>query len=127
MAIFHVCPCCDRGQVYCSDEHRDLGRLASRRRSNAAHQASELGREDHAQRNRAYRARQREIAARVTGHPADNLLSDAIVAPAESALVVTSTPSASLSSGDEIDEHAGEIVRGAADAGGTIAGGAPPR
>lgn len=112
-AIFVVCPCCDRGQVYCSVEHRGLGRRACRRRSNAVHQASEWGRQDHAQRNREYRARRRHLAARVTGHPADNLPSAAIVAPAESAPVVMSTSSAPLSSGAEIDEHAGEVVRGA--------------
>ena len=111
-AIFVICGCCDRGQVYCTPEHRELGRLTTKRRSNARYQASNEGRDDHRDRNREYRARIRSGAGRVTGHPADNLRSDAIVAPAESAPVVTSTPSAMPSIGDNANEYVGETVGG---------------
>jgi hypothetical protein len=109
--VFFVCECCDQGQVYCGPEHRDAGRRASRRRSNAVHQASEEGREDHRDHNEAYRKRRREAReaalaiapeeqpaadpapslSSVTGHPAEKLPSAATLAPAESAPAVTRT------------------------------------
>ena len=117
-----VCACCDRGQVYCCQGHRELGRSASRRRSNARHQASEEGLLDHAQRNREYRRRKRGVTGRVMGQSADNLHSIVIVAPAENAPVVASTMSAPLRPGDD-DEHACKAVgRTDADAGPDHAG-----
>jgi hypothetical protein len=65
MAIFVICSRCDRGQVYCREEHRDAARLVYRRRSNVRHQASDDGLADHAQRNRELRERQRAKAAGV--------------------------------------------------------------
>src|SRR5262249_38407030 len=56
----YVCGCCDRGQVYCGPEHRDAGRRASCRRSNALHQGSPEGREDHQAHSREYRRRLKE-------------------------------------------------------------------
>jgi hypothetical protein len=50
--IFYICRCCDRGQVYCGPEHPDAGQRGCRRRSNALHQASPEGRDDHRDRNR---------------------------------------------------------------------------
>jgi len=114
MALFVVCPRCDRGQVYCGEEHRAAGRLASRRRSNARHQASVEGSADHCDRNRAFRSRQRAISSHVTGHTANNLPSATTFSAAESTPAVMSTSSAPRPAGDQIDaEYDGEIVGGA--------------
>ena len=88
--IFYVCRCCDHGRVYYRPEHADAARVASCRRSKAIHQASDEGRDDHRDHNRAYRKRRKEAllaAARgrlegqdtasrvqcVTEHPAEKL------------------------------------------------------
>ena len=54
-----LCACseCDRGQMYCGTPCRKISRAEIARRARAVHQASPLGRQDHRDRNRDYRAR----------------------------------------------------------------------
>ncbi len=68
-AIFHLCSKCDRGQRYCGEACSYAARRVYQRRSNAAHQRSAEGRDDHRDRQRAYRARQQ----RVTEQGGENL------------------------------------------------------
>ena len=55
--MFFVCSHCDRGQVYCGSDCRDLARRLQLRAANLRHQRSEEGRLDHCDRQRAYRLR----------------------------------------------------------------------
>jgi hypothetical protein len=55
--MFLICSHCDRGQVYCSPDCRDLARRLQLRAANLRHQRSEEGRLDHCDRQRAYRLR----------------------------------------------------------------------
>jgi len=64
--IFYLCRCCDRGQRYCQDLCRKEARRRSSRAAGGRHQASDEGRLDHRDRQRAYRARRRAIAPAVT-------------------------------------------------------------
>ena len=62
-AVFYLCPHCDRGQQYCGARCREKSRRLQRREANRRHQQTPWGREDHRDRQREYRERQR---ARVT-------------------------------------------------------------
>ena len=55
-----------RGQGYCTADCRKLEQSALRRRTNAKHQRSEEGRQDHAEQQRALRTRKRAKAQAVT-------------------------------------------------------------
>jgi hypothetical protein len=57
LRCFGFCPCCDRGQGYCSAECRGHARRRQRRAANRRHQQSVEGRLDHRDRQRAYRCR----------------------------------------------------------------------
>ncbi len=61
--MFYLCRHCDRGQQYCSPRCREKSRRLQRREANRRHQQTSWGREDHRDRQREYRERQR---ARVT-------------------------------------------------------------
>ena len=61
--MFYLCPHCDRGQQYCSSRCRETSRRQQRREANRRYQQTSWGREDHRDRQREYRERQR---ARVT-------------------------------------------------------------
>ena len=61
--MFYLCRRCDRGQQYCSPRCREKSRRLQRREANRRHQRTPWGREDHRDRQREYRERQR---ARVT-------------------------------------------------------------
>jgi len=61
--VFYLCRRCDRGQQYCSPRCREKSRRLQRREANRRHQQTPWGREDHRDRQREYRERQR---ARVT-------------------------------------------------------------
>ena len=61
--IFYLCRRCDRGQRYCSPHCRQKALRLQRRQANRRHQQTPEGREDHRDRQRDYRQRQR---ARVT-------------------------------------------------------------
>ena len=102
--VFVVCGGCDHGHVYCCKDHVRAARLVWRRRSNAKHQATEEGRLDHRDRNRAYRCRRRAERARVTGPPAEKLTFADNVVAAESAPAVTEA-TVSISAGEPTDEH----------------------
>jgi hypothetical protein len=57
--IFYLCRGCDRGQRYCSPHCRQKALRLQRRQANRRHQQSPEGREDHRDRQRDYRQRQR--------------------------------------------------------------------
>ena len=56
--IFNVCRPHDRGQMYCSQPCRKKARQRVCRAARARHQATDEGRRDHRDRQRAYRRRQ---------------------------------------------------------------------
>ena len=62
-AVFYLCRYCDRGQRYCSSHCREKSLRRQRRQANRRHQQTPWGRDDHRDRQRDYRQRQR---ARVT-------------------------------------------------------------
>ena len=64
--VFAICGSCDNGQIYCRPACSGERRTASKRRARARHQASPLGRKDHRDHQRAYRARQKQLRASVT-------------------------------------------------------------
>ena len=64
--VFAICGSCDNGQMYCRPTRSGEVRRASKRRARARHQASPLGRKDHRDRQRAYRARHRHLQASAT-------------------------------------------------------------
>jgi hypothetical protein len=56
-ALFYLCRRDDRGQRYCPGRCQALARQRSRKEARARHQRSELGRLDHCDAQRRYRAR----------------------------------------------------------------------
>ena len=60
-SIFFICRRCDRGQIYCGIGCRVRGRRQAQARANARHQASDEGRADHRDRQRAYMSRRRAM------------------------------------------------------------------
>lgn len=56
-----ICRRCDRGQVYCEGDCRDIVRRANQRQAAARYQASAQGRRAHAERSRRYRARKKNV------------------------------------------------------------------
>ena len=63
--MFYVCRHCDRGQIYCGFASRCEARRRSLKAARARHQGSELGRLDHRDHQRAYRARPKLVSPRV--------------------------------------------------------------
>jgi hypothetical protein len=61
-ALFCICSNCDRGQLYCSNECRHRSRLEQLRAARRRHQQSAEGRDDHRDRQRAYRRRKTAIS-----------------------------------------------------------------
>jgi hypothetical protein len=57
--IFYLCRRCDRGQRYCSPHCRQKALRLQRRQANRRHQQTPEGRDDHRDRQREYRQRQR--------------------------------------------------------------------
>ncbi len=66
--VVYICSWCDRGQRYCSDECRRRARRQNQREANQRYQRTRRGRLLHAQRQAAYRARQRAPDEKVTHH-----------------------------------------------------------
>jgi hypothetical protein len=60
LRVFYVCPCCDRGQVYCSIECKKVGRDAQVRDAKRKYLADEDVRQGERERQRDYRARVRD-------------------------------------------------------------------
>ncbi len=58
---FYLCHSCERGQKYCPDPCAGLVREASKKEARRAHQRSPEGAEDHRERNRDYRGRQKAL------------------------------------------------------------------
>lgn len=75
--IFYLCRRCDRGQRYCSSHCRQKALRLQRRQANRRHQQTPEGREDHRDRQRDYRQRQR---SRVTDKSSQPLLASASLA-----------------------------------------------
>src|SRR5690606_27279874 len=90
-ALFHLCAGCDRGQWYCSSACSAARRVASLRAARKRHQSSPEGRDDHRDRQRAYRARRR-LQLGVTEHGAENLPSSSTVLVTADAPDITSEP-----------------------------------
>lgn len=63
-----ICDCCDDGQAYCGKICSQLGRLRSLKRAGTTYQNTKRGKFKHADRQRRYRARQKELK-KVTHHP----------------------------------------------------------
>ncbi len=82
--IFYLCRRCDRGHVYCDETCRMEGNLRARRAAQARHQASELGRQDHRDHQRAYRVRIKLGAGRVTDKGSPRSLASSTVPPTAS-------------------------------------------
>jgi len=76
---FCLCSDCDRGQRYCSQECSAQARRVSLRAAGAKYQSSTNGRLNHAERQRRYRARQRETVTHQGYSPA--VPASAIVGP----------------------------------------------
>jgi len=58
-AIFYICRPCDRGYLYCSEDCRRQARLEQHRRTNHVYRQSFAAKLDQAQRQSAYRERQK--------------------------------------------------------------------
>jgi hypothetical protein len=72
LGLFHVCPCCDHGQVYCGPDCKKAGRDAQVREAKRKYLADEDVREGERKRLRDYRAR-------VPDHGSQKLAPDASV------------------------------------------------
>ena len=59
--IFGVCRSCYGGQAYCGDRCRERGRRQRHRAANGRYERTPWGRDDHRDRQREYRERQRLI------------------------------------------------------------------
>jgi hypothetical protein len=57
LGMFHICPCCDHGQVYCGPDCKKAGRDAQVREAKRKYLADEDVREGERERLRDYRAR----------------------------------------------------------------------
>jgi hypothetical protein len=60
LVVFYVCPCCDRGQAYCGEVCKEVGRDAQVRDAKRKYLADADVREGERQRLRDYRARVRD-------------------------------------------------------------------
>jgi hypothetical protein len=56
-----ICSCCDRGNIYCEQDCAQRSRREAQREAGRRYQVSHRGRRKHAQRARAYRARQNKV------------------------------------------------------------------
>jgi hypothetical protein len=72
LRVFHICPCCDHGQVYCGDDCKKVGRDAQVRKAKRKYLMDEDVREGERERLRDYRAR-------VPDHGSQKLAPDASV------------------------------------------------
>ena len=82
LALFFVCEPCFRGHGYCAEECRVTARRRQLRAANARHQRTEEGREDHRDRQRELRRRQRERSG-VTDQGSAIYPADFTVSPAD--------------------------------------------
>jgi hypothetical protein len=64
-----ICSCCDRGQIYCAGDCRDLARRRRQRAAGARYQASHRGRRAHAERARRFRARREKVTHQGSPRP----------------------------------------------------------
>ena len=122
--IFYLCQRCERGQIYCGPACRREARRRSLRAARARHQASELGRLDHRDHQRAYRARLRLVTASVTdqGSPRPPA-SRKVAAPAVAAPIPGVADPGGRSANHERCDHGGDRRHLRRDA---AAGDAPP-
>lgn len=56
-----ICSCCDRGNIYCEQDCAQTARCNAQREAGRRYQSSHRGRRKHAERARAYRARQKKV------------------------------------------------------------------
>ena len=77
--VFWICRHCDRGQHYCSSLRRQQTRRQQHRLANRRHQQSLEGRQDHRDRQRAYR--RRHLRTGVTDVSSQGLSSESRIRP----------------------------------------------
>jgi hypothetical protein len=77
-----ICPCCDRGNIYCEQDCAAQNRRSKQRAAGRRYQASHRGRRKHAERARRYRARQ-QYQQKVTHQGSPDEAPDAVM-PASS-------------------------------------------
>tara|TARA_R110002095_G_scaffold83944_2_gene72912 strand:- start:317 stop:742 length:426 start_codon:yes stop_codon:yes gene_type:complete len=80
-----LCRHCDRGQVYCADGCADLARTVSQQRAARRYRLTRRGRFNNAQRQRRFRARQRQ---KVTHHGSPPPIRLALLSPMLSQLAL---------------------------------------
>jgi hypothetical protein len=96
LGLFHVCPCCDHGQVYCGVDCKKVARKAQVRDAKRKYLADEDVREGERQRQRDHRARVRDHGSQ-------------IVAPSASVPIdATHTPMTGGGDRDEGNDHANQ-------------------
>jgi hypothetical protein len=114
LRVFYVCPCCDRGQVYCSIDCKKVGRDAQVRDAKRKYLADEDVRQGERERQRDYRARVRD-----QGSPK--------VAPSASVPIdATHTPMDGGGDRDEGSNHANQESPGGLQPAGEPGGLQPP-
>jgi hypothetical protein len=96
LGLFHVCPCCDHGQVYCGIDCKKVARKTQVRDAKRKYLADEDVREGERQRQRDHRARVRDHGSQ-------------IVAPSASVPIdATRTPMTGGGDRDEGNKHANQ-------------------
>jgi hypothetical protein len=93
-----ICPCCDRGNIYCEQECAQTSRRNAQREAGRRYQSSHRGRRKHAERARAYRARQKKVTHQGSlQQPSDDVMPKC-AAPTVSSSPTTRTPQTPRSS-----------------------------
>jgi len=76
-----ICRHCDHGQIYCSSQCSGIARQASTRAAKARYQQTQQGKQNHAQRQRRYRANQTQISKNVTDHSSPDKTVHDVISP----------------------------------------------
>jgi hypothetical protein len=70
-----ICSCCDRGNIYCEQDCAQRSRCEAQREAGRRYQSGHRGRRKHAERARAYRARQQKVTHQGTlQQPTDDVM-----------------------------------------------------
>jgi hypothetical protein len=64
-----ICSCCDRGNIYCEQDCAQRSRREAQREAGRRYQSTRQGRRKHAERARAYRARQQKVTHQGSPRP----------------------------------------------------------
>jgi hypothetical protein len=94
-----ICSCCDRGNIYCEQDCAQRSRRESQRDAGRRYQASHRGRRRHAERARAYRARQQKVTHQGSPRqPTDDVMPKCAAVEVSSSSGSVSTPQTPRSS-----------------------------